>query len=214
MIIVNEKLAFMLIPKNASSSLRHYYGCKYTSSGEYVDDLLVMNYDSGVKRVCRFEHDLSGEKVRNEHIDLQTIASQTLISDNTRVIAVIRCPIERQLSLYFYRHKHKKQQRYQTTELSVSDFRNRMREGFLLDDFSWQMRLQTWFTKHETKQTEYWLYEDVNEKFKEFGDLGTHNISTKYNTKDLIDVFYDTETLKATRKYWEEDIGLYESLKR
>ena len=76
------------------------------------------------------------------------------------------------------------------------------------------MRLQTWFTKHETKQTEYWLYEDVNEKFKEFGDLGTHNISTKYNTKDLIDVFYDTETLKATRKYWEEDIGLYESLKR
>jgi hypothetical protein len=214
MIIVNEKLAFMLIPKNASSSLRHYYGCKYTSDGEYVNDLLVMNYNNGIKRVCRFEHDLSGEKVRNEHIDLQTITSQTLISNNTRVIAVIRCPIERQLSLYFYRHKHKKQQRYQTTELSVSDFRGRMKEGFLVDDFSWQMRLQTWFTKHETKQVEYWLYEEVNEKFKEFGDLGTHNISTKYNTKDLIDVFYDTETLKATRKYWEEDIGLYESLKR
>ena len=57
---------------------------------------------------------------------------------------------------------------------------------------------------------------ELEEKFREFGVLSTDNASLNtntLNTKELVDAFYDSKTLRKVSDYWEKDLELYYSLK-
>ena len=76
------------------------------------------------------------------------------------------------------------------------------------------MQLQSSFMEYNKEIIgELWLYEEVNERFKEFGTLKVKNKSFSGNTKDFIDIFYDKPTLKAVESYWRKDIELYNALR-
>jgi hypothetical protein len=210
LVIVNNKLAFILVPKNASTSLRSFYGIPshhYVKKikGTYVSqDIQFIKFNKAMLLTT----DEYLEKPMIEHVSLKKAISTNIIDKDARIIAIIREPLERQLSLYLYRHRQKKY----NEELSVLDFREKMRSGVLLDDFSWQTQLQSWFTQHESVAVEYWPYTNLNNNFKEFGVLDYCNVSftsSKYKTSQLIDIFYDSVTRKAAESYWEKDIDLY-----
>lgn len=210
MIIVNDKLAFLLIPKNASSSIRTFFNIpigKSVPDGNFLDDNIRVFDFNGVKLLTTDEYG----KQKVEHVDLDTALKFNLISSGARVVAIIRDPLERQLSLYFYRHRHKKYE----TPVSIDDFRSRVSKGYI-EDSPWHMKLQTSFINNTSVDVEYWLYEDLNEKFLEFGVLPHMNVSldkTKFNTDLLISKFYDADTISAVKKYWRDDFILYEKLK-
>lgn len=172
--------AFVLIPKNASTSIRE------SLNGEIL---------TGPNDV--------------QHIGISTAIENGLLTINNRFIGVIRNPIERQLSMYLYRQRQK---RY-SEKLSIEDFRNKIKLG-AINDHLWQMQLQSSFMEYNKEIIgELWLYEEVNERFKEFGTLKVKNKSFSGNTKDFIDIFYDKPTLKAVESYWRKDIELYNALR-
>jgi hypothetical protein len=216
MLVVNEKLAFVLIPKNASTSIRAFYGVPLTPekiveskvAGISLNET-VQSFNFGRAKILT-TNEYEKDKF-SEHVNIRTILNTNTLNKDTRIISVIRNPIERQLSLYMFRHKYKKY----NTKISVEDFRKRIADGFLLDRSPWQMKLQTWFTYHNDKIVEYWKYEDVNQKFLEFGTLDSVNCSFNHNlkkTSDLVDIFYDQHSKLAVQKYWKRDFELYESI--
>lgn len=176
--ILLKDVAFVLIPKNASTSLRAYF---LPDQGK----LLTLAGDPPI-----------------EHVSIEEAIYKFGISDSMRYIGIFRDPFERQLSLYLYRHR---QNRYNTIP-SIHDFRARIASG-VIQDHPWQMRTQTSFMKVKGKvKGEIWPYEKLNELFKEFGTLPHLNNSISYRDPRMLDAFYDQSTRKAVQKYWEEDI--------
>lgn len=199
-----HKIVFVKIPKNASEAIAHHL-FQYASSSEDV-----FTYDNGISQNIDLHH------AKHCHMDVDYILKHNLATIDNRFIAVIRDPIERLLSLYLYRCR---QNRY-GIKSSPEDFRYRAQRGFI-QDHAWQTQLQSTFLIG-AKDKQYWFYEDLNHSMSslarecEFSDVPIITINKSVqgiNTKDLIDVFYDSITIKAVHKYWEEDFVLYEEVR-
>ena len=191
---------FVKIPKTATEAMAAYLQ-------PYANDEDVFSHDNG------FDLNLNDPHRTHSHMDMNYILKHGLATRDNRFVGVIRNPYERLLSLYLYRQR---QRRYDS-KLSVEDFRHRARSGFI-EDHVWHMQLQSTFLDNG----EYWCYDNLHSHVKKmarefnfYNDvLPFVNRSTvKYDTRDLIDTFYDNATRTAVNKYWERDIELYNEVK-
>lgn len=197
-----HKLVFVKIPKNASESMAEYLR-------RYACDDDVFTHDNG------FDLNIDDPHRTHSHMDVSYMLRNRLVTTDNRFIAIVRNPLERLLSLYLYRHRQK---RY-ATKISVDDFRERAKRGFI-EDHPWHMQLQSTFL--DGVSGEYLCYDNLNTHVKELSvrygfDLDTLPVINKsvkgVNTNDLVKSFYDDATREAANKYWERDIELYNGVK-
>lgn len=197
-----HNLVFVKIPKNASESFSYYFQ-KNASSED------VFTLDNG------FYQNIDTPHREHSHMDASYILKHELATTDNRFIGVIRNPYERLLSLYFYRVKQK---RYDNG-VSIKDFRNRAREGVILDH-EWHMQHQSSFLNGV--DGEYLCYDNLSTHAKilsrQYGFksdmLPKINKSVSItDTKNLVDIFYDDVTIKSVYKYWERDIELYDRIR-
>jgi hypothetical protein len=194
--IKRHNLVFIRVPKTASTSIAHHI----------INNLVCEDDLNLAWRV-------SYSKINNSHMTAKFAIDNNLVPANAHFIGVIREPLERLLSLYFFRQRsyHYKE------KLSVENFRIVASKGFI-DDVSDQMRLQSDFLEDGG---EWWVYDNLEHHIKLFNKK--YNIksklenylqnSVKYKTKDLVYKFYDDQTREAVLNYWQKDVELYESFR-
>jgi hypothetical protein len=174
---------FVLIPKNASESLRELFKDR--------EDMVRIKIDN------------------NDHVDVNTAINAGIVHLDTKFIGIVRNPFERQLSLYLYRQRDK---RY-TEKLSVEDFRSKIITGCIKDHPWQMQLQCTYMEYNGTNVGKWYRYENAAQSCAEYGVLPQINKSSNRNTKDLVDVFYDADSKKAVETYWQRDFELYESVK-
>ena len=173
-----ENKAFVLVPKNCSYSIRELFKHHPTAIYAYNGDM--------------------------EHVGVQEALDLKLCSQSTSFIGIVRCPWERQLSLYLHRHRKK---RYDQP-CSPTHFRQLAASG-CIQDYPYQMRLQRdYLTYNGELRAEAVAYEVANQLFNSYGTLGHLNRSSKHTTSTLIEKFYDDVTREAVAHYWAPDFKL------
>lgn len=211
----NFNFTFIRIPKNASTSLATFFvknccgpNAKFTGIGDAR--IQSQNINNAIINKYRRQY-------RFIHLTLQEIVENGVMTDEEarqrETIGVIRHPLDRQLSLYFF--KRRKQ------ETSVSDFRQYMAEGFDKTDGSNHILQSEYLTLNGMTVGQYWPYERLNEYLKFF--MARHKIEPKFDLPNfksnfrktaLVDEYYDKGTRRAVEDYFQKDIELYEGLMR
>ena len=218
--VISEKYktVFLRIPKNASTSLATFFieNCaspndKYTGIGDAK--INTQNIPNHI--ITKYK-----EQYRFIHLTLNELILENIISEQSarekRVIGVLRDPIERQLSLFFYKHRTAK------SLATPEKFRSEFRSGYHATDKSNHI-LQTDYTKiGEEQRGEFWLYDNLechlNNYVKENNievksDLKSFKSNFKPRNENLIQEYYDTKTMDAVKEYYARDIELHEELK-
>lgn len=210
-----NKFIFTRVPKNASTSLATFFVQNYCSA----EDVYTRIHDSDTRdnnvpdrlissfwKDHRFIHLTLQELVDKHILDIFTIAEY-------KTFGVIRCPYERQLSLYFFRQRN--------SSAPIAKFRLDMIDGFHRDDANNPI-LQSDYLKVDGIQLgEYWLYDNLNnhidqfikEKGKPKHQLNSYKSQFKPKDQDLINQYYDDKTREAVYNYYKADFDLIEQLR-
>jgi len=179
----DQSLGIVLVPKNCSTAIRKLFNNHYPGSRQ------IWNGDL-------------------DHIGVQEAIDLKLVPDSTQFLGIIRCPWERQLSLYLYRHR----QRVYKERCTPDHFRQLAKTGCIVDH-PWQMRLQRDYLVYNGElRAKPVLYESANEQFNSYGSLQKVNQASDRATSTLINIFYDTPTREAVAHYWAPDFQLREEL--
>jgi hypothetical protein len=212
----SNNFIYIRVPKNASTSLATFFVKNYCNT----NDKWTAVGDSGLKT-----NNVSPEVVAKHrkqyrfiHLTLNEIIQEGIVTEadarSKRVIGVIRNPLERQLSLYFFLN------RQSAGTATVSQFRSIMQKGFYESDGSNHI-LQTDYLKIGDESVgEFWKYENLNEhlekfvqeqKYKPAYPLNSYKANFKPKNIDLINEYYDAATRKAVEEYFAKDFEAYEN---
>lgn len=206
--IKRHNLCFLEVPKTASSSLRNFLAREL--------------YDPSEDIITEYNHYNSRFIIRNK-----------LVPSNAKFFAVIREPLERQLSAYLYAHS-RLLNNYPISFLpeDVDHFETICRAGFS-DEIKLNFDLglgkvaaaqQSSYINRNLKH-EFWLYENLDTHIEDL--KGQYNIRSdayldrinptfvdkSLSVKSLIDVFYTDELKGIVRKQYADDVKLYDELK-
>lgn len=204
------KWIYINVPKTGSESMRKFILENRLLQPE--DQFSKYNTPLGIKT-----QNIPSEHQNHSHMDVNYIRKHGISNlVDKRIVGVIRDPIERLLSLYFYRIRGR---RYENP--GIADFRQRAASG-IIKDYKNQMQLQHTFLELDGVNIgEWWCYDflekhiqhDLIEYYgmKELLPIPHENRSVEEGrTKDFIDQFYDEDTRHAVETYWKKDIDLYE----
>ena len=214
------KFVFLRTPKTASSSLSDFFvkniddpNAIYTP----VDD--TRNPGKNLPRDIFTKYD----KFSWAHLQLQDVVDYGLLDKgelkNYKKIAVIRNPVDRQLSLY-YHFKNKNELGCKRHEpASLLEYRSVTQNGHFQEVNG--AKKQADFLKYDNKIIgTYILYENLQEFLKQFmNDIG---LIIKYplpnhksHARPKVDDFkFELEDVKKIKEYFKEDFELYEKLKK
>lgn len=210
----SNQFIFLRIPKNASTSVATYLVQNYCDG---KDDAYTGIGDSNI-RTKNISQDIIAKyryQYRFIHLPLQNIVDEGIVSrekiDTMKVFGIIRHPLERQLSLYFFRMRQNK------SGISPHDFQTVMSEGYHRDDAS-NSTLQTDHTMLDNNQKSiFWLYDDLlSDMARHLNkpiDLKTYKSQFTPDKNDLISEYYNKKTENAVLNYFEADMIEYERLK-
>jgi hypothetical protein len=211
---------FLRLPKNASSSLSEFFIKNFCSKEDVwteVNDCGIKSNNVDPKIIQKYR-----EEYRFIHLTLEELVNNNLLTveqaHNKNNIAVLRNPIERQLSLFFFLNKRPKHRK----GTSVEEFRETFKYGHHITDPSNKI-LQTDYVKVNNQDLgNWWLYENLNNHINDFvnnnnveikSDLKRFKSINKANKSDIIDEYYDKKTMDAVLKYYEKDFEKYYELK-
>lgn len=211
MVICNKyNFVFLRIPKNASTSLATWFiqNCcdendRYTGIGDSRIKQRNIS-DELVKRNKKHYHHI--------HLTLQELVDQNVISREEaltkEIITVIRNPLHRQLSLFFFKNKNH--------DKTPEEFRNQFKNGYHFDDENNKI-LQTDYCKLDGKPAPkviYWNYDDIENCLKKFienkkiqENFPLESFKTNYRTynNEMINKYYDKKTKEAVKDYYKND---------
>jgi len=208
--VICEKynFVFLRVPKNASSSLAEFFVRNFCDMGDKWTDVndcgLPMN---NIPRELVYKY---ADKYRYIHLTLEELVQNRMLPptdlERKRIITVIRDPLMRQLSLYFFL------KRVETP--SIEEFRSIFKDGYHASDPSNKI-LQTEYPRvYGYDYGEYWLYNKLDryvDSFAKQNNVIPQNSLQKFKSGftpqqvNLIDKWYDQKTLDAVRKYYEKD---------
>lgn len=211
----SNNFIYIRVPKNASTSLATFFVKNYCN----VNDKWTAVGDSGLKT-----NNISSDVVSKHrkqyrfiHLTLNEIIQEGIVTEedarSKRVIGVIRNPLERQLSLYFFLN------RQSAGTATVSQFRSIMQKGFYESDGSNHI-LQTDYLKIGDESVgEFWKYDQLDDHIQEFVQqhykpaypISSYKSNFKPKDKDLINEYYDAATRKAVEEYFAQDFEVYEN---
>lgn len=222
MVISNPyNFIFLRVPKNASTSLAAFFiqnCCGPSDVYTYVGNAKIPTRNVNSDVITKFKKDH-----RIIHLTLQEIVDNNVISfefaKQAQTIAVLRNPLERQLSLFFFLSKE-----FKKFDTSVKAFRREFSNGCHEFDPSNAITQYDYCVLNGENVGTYWLYENIDTKLNEF--VEEHNISVKSGLQNyksnyrprqdndaLIREYYDAKTRRAVEEYYADDFELYESLK-
>jgi hypothetical protein len=124
-------------------------------------------------------------------------------------IVVMRNPLHRQLSLFFFLCRNKKR------DSSPTEFRKVFAAGKHESDTN-NIFTQTEYAKLDGKiapNVEFWKYEDIDKKITDKLSTFKSNTRPKKDIDELVAEYYDDATRLAVLNYYAEDMKIYESLK-
>lgn len=215
--VISEKhnFIFIRIPKNASTSLATFFIKNYC----YKDDYYTSVGDSGIRnsRIPQAVLDKHRKQYRFIHLTLNEIIDEGIITREAarhkRVIGVIRNPLERQLSLYFFLNRNS------PGAASISQFRSFMQKGYYESDGSNHILQSNYLKIGDENVGEFWNYDKLSDRVAEFKaqygkpshDLQTFKSNFKPTNQNLINDYYDAATRKAVEEYFAKDFEIYEN---
>lgn len=206
----SNNFIFLRVPKNASSSLAQYFVSKCDKS---TDKWTSVN-DCGIKENNVPQQIIKkySQHFRHIHLTLQELIDNDLVSiedaQSMKKIAVIRHPLHRQLSLFFFLCRNNRQRN------DPESFRIMFSEGKHKTDTN-NLFTQTQYVKINDQipdNVEFWKYEDINQKVDTPISSFKSRIRPQQNIDELVKNYYDDATRKAVLDYYAEDIKIYESL--
>jgi len=152
------------------------------------------------------------------HLTLQEIIDNDLISKSDAIkkknIGVIRNPLDRQLSLYFFLNRTSRNN-------SPDEFREHFKDGYHFRDVSNHIRQTDYLTIDGIDRGDWWVYENLDTHINEFIEKNTLTLKTglknfksqiRPKDKSIVDKFYDQKTIDAVKKYYEKDFEKYYNL--
>ena len=207
----SNNFIFLRVPKNASSSLAEYF---VRNKCNKETDMWTMVNDCGIREnkipkdvVRKYAH-----QYRHIHLTLQELVDNELITsteaNDMKKIVVIRNPLHRQLSLFFFLCRNKKR------DNSVSEFRKVFSSGKHESDSN-NVYTQTEYAKLDgviADNVEFWKYEDIGKKITNQLSTFKSNTRPKKDIDELVAEYYNDATRKAVLDYYAEDMKIYESL--
>jgi hypothetical protein len=216
--IVCEKYNFIFIriPKNASTSLAAFFinnCCGKNDIYTGVGNAKIKPHNINNNIIEKYSKDM-----RYIHLTLNELIENEIITkrdaENKKVIGVIRNPLERQLSLFFFLHRKDK-------NTSPETFRKEFENGHHESDLSNLIPQTDYLKIGDEPVGEFWLYENLNNHLTEF--INEHNIKInkklenyksqfKRKDKNLIEQYYDKHTKKAVEDYYKSDFALYREM--
>lgn len=210
---------FIRVPKNASTSLATFFVQNYCKGR---DDRYTPIGDSGVKTKGISDSLISKHRTQYRfiHLTLQELVEEGVVTRESvkskEVITVIRDPIERQLSLFFFKHRRNPK------DATVEAFRKEYQLGYDQNDGSNSI-LQSEYCKLDGQfVTTPWLYDFIPEHLAHFSarrkslpetPLANFKSGIKPERETLIQEYYDKATKKAVEQYFAADFELYHRLK-
>lgn len=207
----SNNFIFLRVPKNASSSLAEYF---VRNKCNKETDMWTMVNDCGIREnkipkdvVRKYAH-----HYRHIHLTLQELVDNALITpteatDMTKIV-VMRNPLHRQLSLFFFLCRNQK--RVSTPE----EFRKVFTGGKHESDTN-NVYTQTEYAKLDGKiapNVDFWKYEDIGNKITDKLSTFKSNTRPKKDIDELVAEYYDDATRQAVLNYYAEDMKIYESL--
>lgn len=211
----SDNFIYIRVPKNASTSLATFFiqnYCKASDKWSKVGDagIPTRNIPDRVIDKHRVQY-------RFIHLTLNEIIDEGLITASEalkrEVIGVIRNPFERQLSLYFFLNRNKR------NECSPEMFRKLMQKGYYEADGSNHI-LQTDYLKiGDTNVGTYWKYDALDDHIRSFIDrhgepqhpIKTFKSNFKPKNENLVSDYYDAATRRAVEAYFAKDFEEYEN---
>ena len=206
----SNNFIFLRVPKNASSSLAEYF---VRNKCNKETDMWTMVNDCGIRenKVPKDVVKKYAFHYRHIHLTLQELVDNALITpteacDMTKIV-VIRNPLHRQLSLFFFLCRNRK------TQATPEGFRKSFSRGKHESDTN-NVFTQTEYAKLNgeiASNVDFWKYEDVNDKI---GGLEKRKAGFRpqKDMDDLVAEYYDDATRQAVLDYYAEDMKIYESL--
>lgn len=211
---------FLRIPKNASTSLAAFFVKNFCTNDDiytYIGNAQVGSNNIDPRVVQRYKQDH-----RIIHMTLNEIVDESVIDPDfvmeSDVIGVMRNPLERQLSLFFFLSKE-----FKLNNTSVAEFRKQFKNGCHASDPNNAITQSEYLKLGDDMVGSFWLYENVADELNKFvTEKGVkindplRNYKSNYrNRRDdaLIDEYYDEATRRAVEDYYAEDMEIYRRLK-
>lgn len=207
---------FIRIPKNASSSLAHFFVencCNNRDIYTEINDVGVPNNKVPHNIILKYK-----KQYRFIHLTLQEIIDNGIISKSEAIknknIGVIRNPLDRQLSLYFFLDRRSRNS-------SPDEFREHFKDGHHFRDASNQIRQTDYLTIDGVDHGDWWVYENIDMHVNQFITKNSLTLRTGLQTfksqirpkdESIADRFYDQKTIDAVKKYYESDFEKYYEL--
>lgn len=202
-----QNLIFLRVPKNASTSIAHHFikGCDRSV------DRWTQLADAGIRNNRIPQHLLHkyAYQYHSYHMTLQEILDSDLITESQaremKKIVVIRDPLHRQLSLYFFLHHNKPK--------SPEHFREIFSTGKHKSDINNAITQTTYAKLHGeiAPNVDFWKFDDVNKKLSNLDTFKSEH-RPKTSMPDLVESYYDEPTRQAVLDYYREDLDLYLTL--
>lgn len=215
--VISDKHNFIYIrvPKNASTSLATFFIQNYCDS----NDKWTAVGDAGIptNNISQRVIDKHKKQYRFIHLTLNEIIQENIIDEEQtrkkRIIGVIRNPLERQLSLFFFLN------RKSNSASTVTQFRSVMDKGYYSSDGSNHI-LQTDYLKIRNDPVgEFWRYDELDNHIENFVEeygkpkfpIRSFKSTFKPRDVDLINEYYDSYTRKKVEEYFAKDFEAYEN---
>ena len=215
-----HKFIFLRVPKNASTSLATFFVKGYCHSPNDIhtgigdSKISSKNINLSLQEKYRKHH-------RFIHLTLNEIINNQVITESyarrCKIIGVIRDPLDRQLSLYFFKRRGK-------GDTTPNGFRSMFRNGYCEDDNNNHILQSDYLKIGDQSVGEWWLYDDLDKHLAEFKsqyplpnniELPTYKSSFRKSVDKAkqLDEYYDDATRDAVLDYYARDVDLYERLK-
>lgn len=199
---IEKLLTFIRIPKNASTSLYTFFGNLNTVRNEYLsgDNPRHLNiFESSHQSISDLEINLGSDIL------------------NKPVLAVVRNPYDRLVSMYFFAKKHDLGKIY---DVDISDF-SRFAKGFhglSSDSNFFHAMSQVDFIEHSERDSFTVIrFEDLKKGISNF--ISKNGLSGTFNTDDLESLngtihnhyreYYNDETIEIVRDMWGCDLECF-----
>lgn len=218
MVICNShNFIFLRIPKNASTSLATFFVKNYCDGSDIYTG--INDSKTKAQNVPNEVIEKNRKQYHMIHMTLQELIDENLVSRDRakqmEIIGVLRNPLERQLSLFFF-----KKNRYSSH--SPREFREAYSQGMSKDDINNQIRQVDYLKIDGEPVGNFWAYEDIQSKLDDF--VSRYGVDIKHplqtyksqfkptDHEKLIEDYYDDYTRDKVLEYYKDDWELYQEI--
>jgi hypothetical protein len=211
------KFIFLRTPKTASSSLSEFFIKNIPDPSAVYTPVEDSNLDGTLNPgiIQKYEHDH-----KFYHFTLQDLIYENIITEfqarTYKSFAVLRDPIDRQKSFYYFYKKWKNRARLP----SLREYKKWTPNGTFVKEPNSAIRQTDFLSLNGKIIGDYWLYENLNAELNNFmksldlnviHPLPKHKTNFRKNRDNEIQ--FDEEDLKKLQIVFESDFKLYNELK-